>query len=52
MVLLLALVVLKELVSTSEGRWRALRRFLSVAIGLLFLIFCITMVMRVVDVLG
>jgi hypothetical protein len=49
--LLIGLLVLKELTSTSEGRWGALGQVLNIAIGPLFLVFCINVAMRIEQVL-
>jgi hypothetical protein len=50
--LLITLMVLKELALASEKReWQAFGRFLNIAIAPLLIIFLITVVIRVVDVL-
>jgi hypothetical protein len=49
---LIALLMLKELASTAEGEWQAFGRFLNVAILPLLVAFCITVALRVVDVLN
>jgi hypothetical protein len=49
--LLIGLLALKELTTTSEGRWGALGQVLNIAIGPLFLVFCINVAMRIAEVL-
>jgi hypothetical protein len=49
--LLIGLLVLKELTSTAEGRWGTLGQVLNIAIGPLFLVFCINVALRIADVL-
>jgi len=49
--LLIGLLVLKELTSTTEGKWRALGQFLNIAIGPLLVVFGINVAMRIADVL-
>ena len=46
-VLLIVLLVIKELVSTKEGRWRLFGRYLNVAILPLLVVFCITVMLRI-----
>jgi len=50
-VLLMVILVIKELVSTQEGRWEVLGRYLNVAIIPLLFTFCIMVAVRVADAL-
>ena len=49
--LLVTLLVLKEMASSLEDRWQVFGRFLNIAIAPLLITFCITVVIRIVDVL-
>jgi hypothetical protein len=51
-VLLIALLVVKELVSTLEGPWERLGRYLNVVILPLLTVFGVSVALRVVDALA
>jgi hypothetical protein len=49
--ILIALLALKELVSTLEGRWQTLARYLNVPIVPLLVTFCVTVGIKISDAL-
>jgi hypothetical protein len=51
-VFLFVILVFKELVSTKDGRWLILGRYLNVAIFPLLFCFCVIVAIRVADVLN
>ena len=49
LLLLIALLMLKELASTLEERWQTLARLLNIAIVPLLVVFCFTIAIRIIN---